>query len=549
MVSSNQINAVVPVPPPAALVYTLSAPNAWVQVQETTGTGASATVVTTSWYPVTFVPEVPGVFTFGGLGLGQAAVLNYDVTAGYSINSAKNPAPKGSTFSLYVTGMGDLTAGSMITVTDSSVPPAQASQAFGLIINPTPAVTATVVPTVVPVAAVQNTFSVTSLQAVGGAPPYTWSVTAGLPAGMALSSSGVLSGTPTGTGIYFLQVGVTDGAAGTPIAATYTVTITAPTITVSTPGLVPGVETIIYPTVTLTASGGKKPYTWSASGLAPGLVLSPSGVLSGTPTTAGAYTPAFTATDSSTPAVASAPATIPLNVLLSGMTITTQSLPNGVVNVPYVSTTLQQQGGTAPITWSSAGLPAGLSLTTAGVLSGTPTAAGAVNVTITVTDSSAAPKMGTFTYAVNIATPVSISTAALPGGSQSVTYPALAMQAAGGTPPYTWTASGLPLGMTMSSSGVLSGVPAVPFYLPLPDGAVALGAVYVADNTYRVEINGQAAVTSYAGASQGSVAGLTQINAIVPPTAPTGAAIPLVVYIGKTNSARASQLSVTLAVQ
>ena len=66
--------------------------------------------------------------------------------------------------------------------------------------------------------------------------------------------------------------------------------------------------------------------------------------------------PAFTATDSSNPGVASAATTIPLNVLLSGMTITTQSLPNGVVNVPYVSTTLQQQGGTAPITWTSAGI-------------------------------------------------------------------------------------------------------------------------------------------------------------------------------------------------
>ena len=370
-----------------------------------------------------------------------------------------------------------------------------------------------------------------------------------MPTGMALSSSGVLSGTPTGTGIYFLQVGVTDSAAGTPVAATYTVTITAPTITVSTQGLVPGVETVMYPTVTLTATGGKKLYTWSVSGLAPGLVLSPAGVLSGTPTTAGAYTPVFTATDSSTPGVASAATTIPLNVLLSGMTITTQSLPNGVVNVPYVSTTLQQQGGTAPITWSSVGLPAGLSLTTAGVLSGTPTAAGAANIIVSVTDSSAAPKMATFMYVVNIAAPVSISTAALPGGSQSVTYPALAMQAAGGTPPYTWTASGLPLGMTMSSTGVLSGVPAVPFYLPLPDGAVALGAVYVADNTYRVEINGQAAVTSYAGASQGSVAGLTQINAIVPPTAPTGAAIPAGCLYREGQQRTASQLSVTLAVQ
>jgi uncharacterized protein (TIGR03437 family) len=122
------------------------------------------------------------------------------------------------------------------------------------------------------------------------------------------------------------------------------------------------------------------------------------------------------------------------------------------------------------------------------------------------------------------------------------------MQAIGGTPPYTWTASGLPLGVVMSPNGVLSGVPTAPFYLPLPDGAVAVGAVYVADTTYRVEINGQAAVASYAGTSQGSVAGLTQINAIVPPTAPTGAAIPLVVYIGNPG-ARASQLSVTLAVK
>jgi hypothetical protein len=334
---------------------------------------------------------------------------------------------------------------------------------------------------------------------------------------MALSSSGVLSGTPTATGIYLLQVGVTDSTAGTPVTATYTVTITAPTVTVTTSGLVPGVQTVTYPAVTLTATGGKKPYTWTATGLPPGLVLSAAGVLSGTPTTAGAYTPAFTAADSSTPGVPSAPATIPVNVLLSGATITTQSLPNGVVNIPYVSTTLQQQGGTAPITWSSAGLPAGLSMTTGGVLSGTPTAAGAVNVTITAMDSSATPQIATFTYLVNIAAPVSISTAALPGGSQSVTYPALAMQAAGGTPPYTWTASGLPLGITMTSSGVLSGVPTVPFYLPLPDGAVALGAVYVADNTYRVEINGQAADTSYAGHRQVQSRGSPRSTRLCPP--------------------------------
>jgi hypothetical protein len=282
------------------------------------------------------------------------------------------------------------------------------------------------------------------------------------------------------------------------------------------------------------------------------MTFSTAGVLAGTPTTAtgSPFSLVFTATDSSNPGVASAATTLTLDVHLSGMTIITPSLPNGVVNEHY-STTLQQQGGIAPIAWSLGGaLPAGLSLSAAGVLSGIPTASGAANIIVLATDStSGTPQTATFTYTINIAPPVSITTAAIPGGTQSVTYPALAMQASGGIPPYTWTASGLPLGMTMSPAGVFSGVPIVPFYLPLPDGAVALGAVYVSDNTYRVEINGQAAVTSYAGASQGSVAGLTQINAIVPPTAPTGTAIPLIVYIGKPNVARASQLSVTLAVQ
>jgi uncharacterized protein (TIGR03437 family) len=550
MVSSNQINAVVPVPPPSASVYTIPAPNAWVQVVETTGTGLSATVVATSWFPVTFVPEVPGVFTFGGLGLGQAAVLNYDATAGYSINSTKNPAAKGSTISLYVTGMGDLTGGSTITVTDSSAPKQSASQAFPLIIEPAPAVTATLTPMVVPIDFVQSTLSLTALQAVGGTPPYIWSVTSGVPAGMTLTSSGLLSGTPTTTGAFSLMVSVTDNAAITPVTATYPVTVTAPTVTVITSELVPGVQSVAYPTTTLTATGGKAPYTWSATGLPTGLSLSLAGVLTGTLTSGGSFPLTLTATDSSTPGVVSSPAAITLNVLLSGMTIVTPSLPNGVAGVPYISTTLQQQGGTPPILWSSPALPTGLNLTPTGLLTGMPAVPGATTITINATDSSASPQTASFIYNVNIASPVAITTASpLPSGSQSVTYPALAMQAAGGTPPYTWTASGLPLGMTTSSLGVLSGVPTVPFYLPLPDGAVALGAVYVADNTYRVEINGQAAVTSYAGASAGSVAGLTQINAIVPPTAPTGAAIPLVVYIGKTNVARASQLSVTLAVQ
>ncbi len=83
----------------------------------------------------------------------------------------------------------------------------------------------------------------------------------------------------------------------------------------------------------------------------------------------------------------------------------------------------------------------------------------------------------------------------------------------------------------------------------LTNGEVATGAVRVADNTYRVDIDGQPAVVTYAGTSPGAVAGLVQINAIVPPTVRTGAAIPLTVSIGSTTSARRSQPGVTLAVK
>ncbi len=84
---------------------------------------------------------------------------------------------------------------------------------------------------------------------------------------------------------------------------------------------------------------------------------------------------------------------------------------------------------------------------------------------------------------------------------------------------------------------------------PLGNGEVATNAVRVADATYRVDIDGQPAVVTYAGTSPGAVAGLVQINAIVPPTVRTGAAIPLTVSIGIAGSARRSQPGVTLAVK
>ncbi|HUA57356.1 MAG TPA: hypothetical protein VML19_01290 [Verrucomicrobiae bacterium] len=85
--------------------------------------------------------------------------------------------------------------------------------------------------------------------------------------------------------------------------------------------------------------------------------------------------------------------------------------------------------------------------------------------------------------------------------------------------------------------------------LPVADGVVADAAGTLADNTVRVDIAGQPAVVSYAGSSPGAVAGLVQINAIVPPTVSAGAAVSLTVSIGAATGSRRSQPSVTIAVK
>jgi uncharacterized protein (TIGR03437 family) len=108
MVSANQINAIVPSEVAQAAVGTP------ITVQVNNGGNI------TTWFPLTVVNEDPGIFTFGGLGQGQGAILNYNTnTQGYSINSSGSAAARGSTILIYATGLGGLTA----PLTDGAVAP------------------------------------------------------------------------------------------------------------------------------------------------------------------------------------------------------------------------------------------------------------------------------------------------------------------------------------------------------------------------------------------------------------------------------------------
>ncbi|MCC7340212.1 MAG: putative Ig domain-containing protein [Bryobacterales bacterium] len=146
-------------------------------------------------------------------------------------------------------------------------------------------------------------------------------------------------------------------------------------------------------------------------------------------------------------------------------TITTPSpLPAASINTPY-STQLAAAGGTGSRAWSLAqgsSMPPGLTLTSGGAITGTPTQPGIFNFTAVVTDSLGVP--GSKLLAISVNSGLSIVTpATLPGAQVSVTY-STTIAAAGGVPPYNFSAnpSQLPPGMVLNANtGVLGGTPSV----------------------------------------------------------------------------------------
>jgi hypothetical protein len=164
----------------------------------------------------------------------------------------------------------------------------------------------------------------TTLAALGGEPPYNWSIIGGsLPPGLGLSSAGAISGTPIAGGSYNFTVQVADTLANT-AGAMLNITIQTGSLVITTTGLPAGTANVPY-SATLGAAGGTPPYTWSLfSGTLPlGLTLDGScGTISGTPTAAGASNFTVQVMDSSSPPVtATAPLSISINEATSAFAL------------------------------------------------------------------------------------------------------------------------------------------------------------------------------------------------------------------------------------
>jgi len=154
----------------------------------------------------------------------------------------------------------------------------------------------------------------------------------------------------------------------------------------------------------------------------------------------------------------------------SAVVITTTTLPNSTVNQPGYSQTISATGGTGAKTFATTAgtVPTGLTLSTAGVLSGTPTAAGSFTFTLTATDTVGATGSQAFTVTINSA--VVITTTTLPNSTVNQPGYSQTISATGGTGAKTFatTAGTVPTGLTLSTAGVLSGTPTAAAASPSP---------------------------------------------------------------------------------
>ena len=235
------------------------------------------------------------------------------------------------------------------------------------------------------------------------------------------------------------------------------------------------------------ATGGVSSYTWSwapaaNSSLPPGLSLS-NGRIAGIPTSRGTYTVIVTVTDSASPP---AQVSTPYPIVIAPpppLTITSGAPPDGTLGAGYGGSgngfSRTASGGLTPFTWSwvaaaGSALPPGLSLSSNGVISGTPTTttAGTYQVIVTVTDSEIPPIQTTANYAINIIAPPppTISTSPAPAiGTLNVAYAGYTFAAINGLSPFTWSETGaLPPGiLPLSSAGALSGTPTATGTFPI----------------------------------------------------------------------------------
>jgi hypothetical protein len=300
---------------------------------------------------------------------------------GTTIISESGALPTGMSFSGGVLSGTPAQTGSFnITVTATDQNGCTGSNSYTVTIA---CATITVGPSNLPAGTAGVAYTPLTFTQSGGLAAITFSESGALPSGMTFSA-GVLSGTPLQTGSFPISVTATDrnGCAGT---QKYVLVVNCPKISINPAAIPQGTAGVPYAPTQFSQTGGVGTITYSESGTLPtGMVLSSSGLLSGTPLQTGSFNITVTGTDANG-CTGKISYTLVINCPV--ITVNPTSVPAAVQYVAYSTVQFTQAGGVGAVTFSTASsLPAGMSLSPAGVLSGTATQAGSFSITVTATD-------------------------------------------------------------------------------------------------------------------------------------------------------------------
>jgi len=370
------------------------------------------------------------------------------------------------------------------------------------------------------------------LRVTGGIAPYSFSINGQLPAGLSIdSTTGIVSGTPTGGGFTNVSIIVSDSTWPAPQSKTVTMGVRVwSQLTITSSSIIPNARKgfAITP-LTLAARGGTSPYSWSlvanpngsTSYLPQGITLDPAtGIISGTASDWGDFTFTVRVTAAGgTPISADKQFYLHVSDTLQAVT---KTVPAGAVGVQY-NAMLSAAGGLKNYSWivKTGTLPAGLELDgNSGTISGTPSAKLKSSVTFEVADSDVPPQSAQQSLSFDISDTLSISETWLPNGRKGDAYQAN-LRALLGAAPYNWkvTVGGgtLPPGLTLQQNAgiaTLQGTPTTPgsytFTLEVSDSSSVAQKV---SRQFTVVVYGPVTITSVA--LKNAMRGVTHSDAIV----------------------------------
>lgn len=322
----------------------------------------------------------------------------------------------------------------------------------------------------------------------------------GLPGGCATSNVASLPCAPSASGMFTIRAYANDTLGDSASSITTLQVVTLPTITAF--AVTPATISLgSSASLSITAGGGRLPYTYSYAGLPSGCTSSNVSSFACTPLAPGSYTVVATVTDANG---YSATAHAPLAVE-PGPTITSfTALPEPVALGQAVYLNVTASGGYGPLTYTYTGLPAGCVSRDYAMLPCIPTLLGSYTVRAYANDTLGGSATGTALLGVVSAPQISSFTVS-PIPSVVNTTVTIVVVVSGGSSPFTYSYSGLPPNCQSSNTANLVCTPTV-------KGNYSLQVTVTDANHLKATATTKLTVTSLppgsGGGSSGTLAGL-----------------------------------------